>query len=148
MSREYRVLSALHGTAVPVPRPVALCPDTEVIGAPFYLMEWVDGVVFRTADQARVLTPAQAGQICEEFAGMLATIHGLDVSAVGLDGFGKPEGYMARHLARWQRQGDLSLTRQVPGTAPLGRRLPPAVPPAAGPVRPRPSAAARTPGRA
>ena len=92
MSREYRVLSALHGTAVPVPRPVALCPDTEVIGAPFYLMEWVDGAVFRTTEDARVLTPAQAGQICEEFAGMLATIHGVDVGAVGLDGFGKPEG--------------------------------------------------------
>src|SRR5207253_7274523 len=43
MAREYRVLSALHGTAVPVPRPVAICSDTEVIGAPFYLMEWVDG---------------------------------------------------------------------------------------------------------
>src|SRR5262252_11066911 len=78
MGREYRVLSALHGTAVPVPRPVAICPDTEVIGAPFYLMEWVDGTVFRTTDEARVLTPAQAGQICEEFAGMLATIHGVD----------------------------------------------------------------------
>src|SRR5262249_4276350 len=63
MSREYRVLSALHGTAVPVPRPLALCPDTEVIGAPFYLMEWVDGVVFRTTEEARVLTPAQASQI-------------------------------------------------------------------------------------
>ena len=82
MSREYRVLSALHGTAVPVPRPVALCPDTEVIGAPFYLMEWVDGTVLRTTAEARVLTHAQAGQICEKFAGMLATIHGVDVSAV------------------------------------------------------------------
>ena len=63
MGREYRVLSGLHGTAVPVPRPVALCPDTEVLGAPFYLMEWVDGTVFRTTEEARVLTPAQAGQI-------------------------------------------------------------------------------------
>jgi aminoglycoside phosphotransferase (APT) family kinase protein len=123
MGREYRVLSALHGTAVPVPRPLALCLDTEVIGAPFYLMEWVDGVVFRTTEEARVLTPAQAGQICEEFAGMLATIHGLDVGAVGLDGFGKPEGYMARQLARWQRQWDLSVTREMPGYAELVRRL-------------------------
>jgi len=100
MSREYRVLSALHGTAVPVPRPVAICPDAELLGAPFYLMEWVDGVVFRTSADARVLSPAQARQVCEDFAAMLATIHGLDVSAVGLDGFGKPEGYMARQLAR------------------------------------------------
>ena len=58
MSREYRVLSALHGTAVPVPRPVAICPDAELLGAPFYLMEWVDGVVFRTSADARVLSPA------------------------------------------------------------------------------------------
>jgi aminoglycoside phosphotransferase (APT) family kinase protein len=123
MTREYRVLSALHGTAVPVPRPVAICQHTELIGAPFYLMEWVDGVVFRTSDDARVLSPAQGRQVCEDFAAMLATIHGLDVSAVGLDGFGKPEGYMARQLARWQRQWDLSVTREMPGYDELVSRL-------------------------
>jgi aminoglycoside phosphotransferase (APT) family kinase protein len=137
MGREYRVLSALHGTAVPVPRPVALCPDTEVIGAPFYLMEWVDGTVFRTTEEARVLSPAQAGQICEEFAGMLATIHGTDVGAVGLDGFGKPEGYMARQLARWQRQWDLSVTREMPGYAELVDRLAEGLPAEGGPVTSR-----------
>ena len=62
MSREYRVLSALHGTAVPVPRPVALCQDTEILGAPFYLMEWVDGVVFRTSEDARLLSRLRAGR--------------------------------------------------------------------------------------
>jgi aminoglycoside phosphotransferase (APT) family kinase protein len=137
MGREYRVLSALRGTAVPVARPVALCQDTEVIGAPFYLMEWVDGVVLRTTEEARVLTPAQAGQICEEFARMLATIHGLDVGAVGLDGFGKPEGYMARQLARWQRQWDLSVTREMPGYADLVKRLAEGLPAGGGPVAPR-----------
>src|SRR5579859_3355741 len=65
MAREYRVISALHGTAVPVPRPIALCPDTDVIGAPFYLMEWVDGVVFRTTRDAAILTPGQAGLLSE-----------------------------------------------------------------------------------
>src|SRR5690242_2513546 len=65
MTREYRVLAALNGTAVPVPRPVALCQDTEILEAPFYLMEWVDGVVFRTSEDARLLTPAQGEQICE-----------------------------------------------------------------------------------
>jgi len=123
MAREYRVLSALNGTAVPVPLPVALCADTEVIGAPFYLMEWVDGVVFRTSEDAHALTPAQSCRISEGFAGMLATIHGLDVAAVGLDGFGRPEGYMARQLARWQRQWDLSVTREMPGYAELVSRL-------------------------
>src|SRR5215471_9567183 len=133
MSREYRVLSALHGTAVPVPRPVAICQDAELLGAPFYLMEWVDGVVFRTSEDARVLSPAQGEQICENFAAMLATIHGLDVSAVGLEGFGKPEGYMARQLARWQRQWDLSVTREMPGYAELVKRLAAGLPAEDGP---------------
>src|SRR5499427_9710088 len=134
MSREYRVLSALHGTAVPVPRPVALCRDTDILGAPFYLMEWVDGVVFRTSEDARLLGPAQGEQICENFAAMLATIHGLDVKAVGLEGFGRPEGYMARQLARWQRQWDLSVTREMPGYAELVSRLTAGLPGQDGPA--------------
>jgi aminoglycoside phosphotransferase (APT) family kinase protein len=133
MSREYRVLSALHGTAVPVPRPVALCADTTVIGAPFYLMEWVDGVVFRTSEDAKILTPAQTRLVSERFAEMLATIHGLDVEAAGLGGFGRPAGYMARQLARWQRQWELSVTREVPGYADLVARLAAGLPDQAGP---------------
>ena len=133
MGREYRVLSALHGTAVPVARPVAINRDADLIGAPFYLMEWVDGVVFRTGEDARLLSAAQAVQICENFAGMLATIHGLDVTAVGLEGFGKPEGYMARQLARWQRQWDLSVTREMPGYAELVSRLTAGLPAEDGP---------------
>jgi aminoglycoside phosphotransferase (APT) family kinase protein len=123
MAREYRVLSALCGTAVPVPRPVALCPDPAVIGAPFYLMEWVDGVVFRNSEDAKILTAAQASLVSERFADMLATIHGLDVVACGLDGFGRPAGYLARQLNRWQRQWELSVTGEVPGYAELVARL-------------------------
>jgi aminoglycoside phosphotransferase (APT) family kinase protein len=123
MAREYRVLSALCGTAVPVPRPVALCQDPAVIGAPFYLMEWVDGIVFRTSEDAKILSAAQAGLVSERFAEMLATIHGLDVVAIGLDGFGRPAGYLTRQLTRWQRQWELSVTREVPGYAELVTRL-------------------------
>ena len=123
MSREYRVLSALHGTAVPVPRPVAICSDTSVIGAPFYLMEWVDGTVFRTSEEAKILTAEQATLISERFADMLATIHATDLAAVGLEGFGRPEGYMTRQLARWQRQWELSVTQEVPGYNELVARL-------------------------
>jgi aminoglycoside phosphotransferase (APT) family kinase protein len=123
MAREYRVLSALHGTAVPVPRPLALCQDPEIIGAPFYLMEYVAGVVLRTREDAGVLTPGQAGSVSRRFVDMLATIHGLDVEAVGLGGFGRPEGYLARQLARWQRQWELSATREMPGYEELTRRL-------------------------
>lgn len=123
MSREYRVLSALDGTDVPVPRPLALCQDTEVIGAPFYLMEYVDGLILRSREDAGRITEQQAGEISGRFVEMMAAIHGLDYERAGLGGFGRPEGYLARQLARWQRQWDLSATREMPGYPELVARL-------------------------
>jgi aminoglycoside phosphotransferase (APT) family kinase protein len=123
MNREYRVLTALAGTAVPVPRPLALCQDPSVIGAPFYLMEWVDGVVLRSRADAAAITPGQARSLSASFIAMMATVHGIDVPAVGLTGFGRPEGYLARQLARWQRQWELSSTREMPGYFELVKRL-------------------------
>jgi aminoglycoside phosphotransferase (APT) family kinase protein len=123
MTREYRVLSALHGTAIPVPAPVAFCPDSDVIGAPFYLMEYVDGLVLRSREDGEQVTPDQARQLSERLIEMLAAIHGLDLSAAGLTGFGRPEGYLARQLARWQRQWELSATREMPGYDRLVERL-------------------------
>ena len=123
MTREYRVLTALDGTAVPVPRPVALCQDPSVVGAPFYLMDYVDGAVLRTSEDAGALAPGQAALLSQRFVEMLALIHGMDVGAVGLAGFGKPEGYLDRQLARWQRQWELSVTREMPGYDDLTRRL-------------------------
>ena len=123
MSREYRVLSALAGTEVPVPDPVALYPEPDVIGAPFYLMQYVPGLVLRSAEDGEQLTPVQARQLSEDFTDMLAAIHGVDLAATGLSGFGRPEGYMERQLARWQRQWELSVTREVPGYTELPQRL-------------------------
>jgi aminoglycoside phosphotransferase (APT) family kinase protein len=123
MGREYRVLSALSGTRVPVARPVAFCDDTEVIGAPFYLMEHVPGAVIRTRQDASVLTELQARELSEDLADMLAAIHGVDVEAVGLAGLGRGAGYLRRQLDRWQRQWDLSVTRDVPGYSELVTRL-------------------------
>jgi aminoglycoside phosphotransferase (APT) family kinase protein len=123
MSREYRVLTALSGTDVPVPRTVALCQEPSVIGSPFYLMEWVEGVVVRTHEDASVFTAAMAGEVSLRFAEMLASIHGIDAGAAGLGGFGRPEGYLARQLTRWQRQWELSATREVPGYQELVGRL-------------------------
>ena len=116
-------MSALHGTAIPVPAPVAFCPDAEVIGAPFYLMQYVDGLVLRTREDGEQVTPGQARQLSERLAEMLAAIHGLDLDAAGLAGFGRPDGYLARQLARWQRQWELSTTRDVPGYQRLVERL-------------------------
>jgi aminoglycoside phosphotransferase (APT) family kinase protein len=123
MSREFRVLTALHGTDIPVPTPVAICADADVIGAPFYLMEYVDGVVLRTREDGEQLTPDQARQLSDRLVEMLAAIHGVDIAATGLTGFGRPEGYLARQLSRWQRQWELSNTREMPGYDRLVERL-------------------------
>jgi aminoglycoside phosphotransferase (APT) family kinase protein len=123
MSREFRVLSALSGTAVPVAEPLANCLDTEVIGAPFYIMRYVDGLVLRTTQDGQILSAEQAAELSDLLASMMATIHGIDYAAVGLADFGRPEGYLARQLARWQRQWELSNTREMPGYAELVSRL-------------------------
>jgi aminoglycoside phosphotransferase (APT) family kinase protein len=129
MGREYRVISALHGTDVPVPEPVAHCPDPEVIGAPFYVMRYVPGLVLRTAEDADHITTAQATEISERLVDTLAAIHQVDVAAVGLDGFGRPDGYLARQLKRWQRQWELSVTRELPSFDRLVTRLAERLPP-------------------
>jgi aminoglycoside phosphotransferase (APT) family kinase protein len=133
MRREYRVLTALQGTAIPVPRPVALCSDESVIGAPFYLMEHVPGEVLRTKEDGERVSPDQARELSECFADMLAAIHAVDPAASGLAGFGRPEGYLERQLARWQRQWELSATREVPGYQELTQRLAAGLPGRAGP---------------
>jgi aminoglycoside phosphotransferase (APT) family kinase protein len=129
MSREFRVLSALSGTAVPVANPVAYCADPDVIGAPFYLMDYVQGTVFRTRQDTAGLTPAQAAELSEGLVGMLAAIHDVDIAAVGLDGLGRGAGYLRRQLDRWQRQWQLSATREVPGYDALAARLAAGLPP-------------------
>ena len=129
MSREFRVLSALAGTRVPVARPVAFCDDVEVIGAPFYLMEHVSGVVLRSRQDTSVLTEPQAAELSERLADMLAAIHGVDIEAVGLGGLGRGAGYLTRQLGRWQRQWELSKTREVPGYDQLVARLTATLPP-------------------
>ncbi len=129
MSREFRVLSGLAGTAVPVAGPVAFCDNPEVIGAPFYLMEYVPGVVLRSREDTAALTEAQNADLSERLADMLAAIHGTDVEAVGLSGLGRGAGYLTRQLARWQRQWDLSRTREVPGYDELVSRLTATLPP-------------------
>lgn len=107
MGREYKVLSALgSGSDVPVPTTLAFCEDEDVIGAKFYLMDFVEGRVLRTREDAADLAPEQAAGLSEALARALAAIHTVDVEAVGLGGFGRPSGYMARQLKRWGKQWD------------------------------------------
>jgi aminoglycoside phosphotransferase (APT) family kinase protein len=128
MSREFRVLSALAGTRVPVAPLVAACPDEDVIGAPFYVMEHVPGVVLRTRADTAALAESQAADLSQSLADMLAAIHGVDVAAVGLRDLGRGAGYLRRQLDRWQRQWELSATREMPGYTELVGRLTAALP--------------------
>jgi aminoglycoside phosphotransferase (APT) family kinase protein len=108
MRREHTVLSALAGSDVPVPSPLALCADEDVIGAPFYLMDHVEGRVLRTPEDAVDVTAGEAHALSERLAEVLAAIHLLDVDQAGLGDFGRPQGYMARQLKRWGRQWEAS----------------------------------------
>src|SRR6516165_5755154 len=128
MSREFRVLSALAGTQVPVAPLVASCTDEDVIGAPFYVMEHVPGAVLRTRADTAALTEAQTADLSRCLADMLAAIHGVDVAAAGLGGLGRGAGYLRRQLDRWQRQWELSATREMPGYTQLVDRLTTALP--------------------
>jgi aminoglycoside phosphotransferase (APT) family kinase protein len=123
MSREYRVLSALAPTNIPVPVTVAFCADTEILDAPFYLMRYVSGEVLRTKEHGEHITTSQARQLSELVVDTMAAIHAVDFEAVGLGDFGRPDGYMTRQLARWQRQWELSNSREVPGYDELVQRL-------------------------
>ncbi|MDH6216835.1 phosphotransferase family protein [Streptomyces pseudovenezuelae] len=131
MKREHRVISALYPTDVPVPRPVLLCEDTEneaVPGAPFYVMEFVAGTPYRTADQLAPLGPERTRGAVLSLVDTLVELHAVDPAEVGLGDFGRPEGFLDRQLRRWGKQLDASRNRELAGIdelhATLGRRLP------------------------
>ncbi|MEZ0075576.1 phosphotransferase family protein [Planotetraspora sp. GP83] len=117
MGREYRVMSALQDTPVPVPRTYHLCQDPDVIGAPFYVMEYVEG------DQPP-LTPRLAHGLVD----VLAALHSIAPDGVGLGDFGRPDGFLERQVGRWKRQLDASRSREVPGIDDLFVRLSQAIP--------------------
>ena len=105
MAREYRVISALGPTVVPVPVTYGLCQDETVNGRPFYVMEFVEGHIVRDAETAeRDLDGAARRRAGESIADTLAALHGVDVDAVGLGDFAKREGYIERQLRRWYEQ--------------------------------------------
>jgi aminoglycoside phosphotransferase (APT) family kinase protein len=129
MAREYRVMSALRDTAVPVPGMYGLCEDTEVLGAPFYLMERVEGTPYRRAAQLEPLGPERTRAIALDMVDTLAALHQVDPAAVGLQTFGKPEGFLARQVSRWKKQLDASYCRDLPAADELHQRLAADVPP-------------------
>lgn len=114
MSREHRIISALGPTDVPVAPAVGLCTDVDVNGAPFYVMDYVDGHIVRDAAAAERFTPDQRRRTGRSLVETLARIHAVDPDAVGLGELGRKEGYIARQLKRWYGQWEQSKTREVP----------------------------------
>jgi aminoglycoside phosphotransferase (APT) family kinase protein len=128
MSREFTVIRALHGSGVPAPSAVVLAVTSRVLDAPFYLMDKVDGVVYRTRAQVQALSPPQRAALGCALVDTLADLHEIDPAAVGLDGFGRPKGYLERQLSRWQRQYDAARVRDLPAVEILAGKLSRALP--------------------
>ncbi|KOG50517.1 phosphotransferase family protein [Streptomyces decoyicus] len=128
MRREHRVISALHTTPVPVPETLLLCEDESVIGAPFYVMELVEGVPYRTAGQLAPLGPERTRAVVLSLVDTLVDLHAVEPEAVGLGDFGRPEGFLERQLRRWGKQLSASKNRDLAGIdelhESLGRALP------------------------
>jgi aminoglycoside phosphotransferase (APT) family kinase protein len=115
MGREHRVLAALAPTEVPVPPLVGLCEDESVTGAPFYVMEFVEGPILRGLAEAEACFPDEEDRrrIGLRVADTLAQIHAVDPDAVGLGDLGRKQDYVARQLRRWQGQWEKSKTREL-----------------------------------
>jgi aminoglycoside phosphotransferase (APT) family kinase protein len=128
MGREFRVLSALAGTAVPVPPVLVHCADEQVVGAPFYVMDFVDGVVLRERAQTVELPIPVAAALGDRLVAVLAELHAVEPAEVGLADFGRPNGYLDRQVARWHKQWVASQTRELPALEELAAGLAGTVP--------------------
>jgi aminoglycoside phosphotransferase (APT) family kinase protein len=120
--REFTVLHGLAESAVPVPEAVHLCEDPAVIGVPFSVMSFVEGRVVRSDADARALGPA-AAEHARSLIEELAVLHAVDPAAVGLGGFGRPDGYLGRQVRRWSQQWEIVRTRELPGLRELHHQL-------------------------
>ncbi|MET0821415.1 MAG: phosphotransferase family protein [Aeromicrobium sp.] len=128
MGRERRIISALAGTAVPVPRVVAHSDDPAVLGAPFYVMDRLDGRTFRDHADTAEMTVAQRAALSGSMIDTLVSLHELDPAERGLGDWGRPDGYLERQLRRWRRQWDSVRTREIPEVDILLDRLASALP--------------------
>jgi len=130
MSREWRVISALQPTDIPVPATIAFCDDPDVLGAPFYVMEFVEGHVVRDRlprDFPRTATTRAV--MSAALVETLAQLHTISPDDIGLSDFGRPERFLERQVRRWWQQWEGSKTRELPAIEELHRRLEAAIPP-------------------
>ena len=115
MGREFRVLSKLHAHYLPAPQVLLFCDDASVLGAPFYLMEPIHGLILRRDVPPGVnFSPEMARGLCESFLDNLALLHGLDYNAIGLADLGKPQGYLERQVRGWIERYHGSKTHDIP----------------------------------
>ncbi|MEX0682186.1 MAG: phosphotransferase family protein [Dehalococcoidia bacterium] len=129
MGREFRIISALKPTGFPVPTPHAICNDESVIGARFYVMEFVDGII--AVDPNEITAKFDEGQrrkIGEELVDVLARLHSFHPEEIGLSDFGKPQGYLERQVRRFSEQLENIRYRETPELDELARRLQKAIP--------------------
>ena len=128
VDREYRVITALAATDVPVPRTYCLCEDESVIGQAFYVMDWVGGRIFRDPTLPG-MEPAERRVIYDAMNETMARLHRVDFRAVGLETYGKPGNYFERQIARWIKQYEASKTEDIPSFDALIDWLPRNIPP-------------------
>jgi aminoglycoside phosphotransferase (APT) family kinase protein len=112
--REARLLRALAPAGVPVPRVLATCDDQSVIGVPFYIMEMIDGIVYTGRTPAPLDAPGERRRVAEELVETLVQLHTVDWRGAGLDGFGRPGGYLERQLRRFAELLETYRSRDIP----------------------------------
>jgi aminoglycoside phosphotransferase (APT) family kinase protein len=128
VGREYRFYAALDATDVPTPQVLAFCDDVEIIGAPFYVMERLQGEVPHDETVLSGMTAAEGRVLSERFVDLLAEIHAIDIDEVGLVDIARPEGYLERQVRRWTDQWHRSKEADDPAIDELARVLGTAIP--------------------
>jgi aminoglycoside phosphotransferase (APT) family kinase protein len=124
VDREYKVISALRDTDVPVAKTYCLCEDDDIIGSMFYVMEYMDGRVFWDASLPEIDSNEERAALYDEMNRVLAALHNVDVDAVGLSDFGRPGNYFERQVGRWTKQYRASETEHSPAMEKLIEWLP------------------------
>jgi aminoglycoside phosphotransferase (APT) family kinase protein len=123
VDREFRVLRALAGSAVPVATPLAYCDDDAVIGSAFYVMDYVPGRIIFDPRLPGV-PPAERARMFDAMNQVIAALHGIDWRAAGLDGFGRAGGFLSRQIARWTQQYRAATIERIPAMDRLIEWLP------------------------
>jgi aminoglycoside phosphotransferase (APT) family kinase protein len=127
VDREFRVMKALGATGFPVPMMRVLCEDESVVGQAFYVMDFLEGRIFRDA-RLPGLSPAERGAIYDDLNATLARLHGVDWRAAGLEDYGRPGNYFERQIGRWTRQYRGAQTENIPDMERLIETLPARMP--------------------